>query len=287
MSQGGLTVGVAELEFLRDQANRAAGAEGKAVVIPELSDGVSVAVLHLDGSLSRNTKRRPARVVEFASLSEFPAILEQARIGAVESSHHPEAKPTVYVSRYGVAIIWDDSDSENGRARDRSLYQYSKHDEIESLGPDGIKNYDQRRFLNTLRRDFKLALGELATSLIPAVASMKWQTGQRGTMTVSHGRESMGREIDSEIQSTVGAIPEEVVLHLLLTDDLEIPTRYPVRCLLDIDPAQQTFSLIPAAGEVERAWNFFRNDVAAYLREKAPDYLIVRGERVRVIEESN
>lgn len=280
MSQGGITVGVAELEFLRDQANRAAGAEGKAVVIPELSDDVSIAILHLDGTLSRNIKRPPARVVQFFSLSEFPAVLEQARLGAVESSLNPEAKPTIYVNRLGVSIIWDDSTGETGRARDRSFYINSSHDEIRALGEDGIKNYDQRRFLNTLRRDFKLALGELATTLIPAVASMKWQTGQRGTMTVSHGRESMGREIDSEIQSTVGAIPEEVVLHLLLTDDLEIPSRYPVRCLLDIDAAQQTFSLIPAAGEVDRAWNLFRNDVADYLREKAPDYLIVRGERV-------
>lgn len=257
----GLTVGVQELGFLRDQAVQAAGAKNRVHLIDGFDDEISGIFVDQAGEVREHIKRAPPRRVKLFSLSDFSLALNQA----TEASG---AKPAVYVSRYGVDIIWNDSTGPDGRGRDRTEYIFEPSDENQAIS-DGILNISQKNFVQILRRDLKFALGELATTLIPAVSSIKWSVGSRGSMVVSNGRESMGREIDQEIVSSSGSLPDEIVLNLLLCSDLATPYRYPVRCILEVDATQQNFTLSPMAGEFDKAWGLFVNQVLQDLREQS------------------
>lgn len=65
-----------------------------------------------------------------------------------------------------------------------------------------------------------------------------------------HGRESLGRSVESAVQSTED-LPESVVLECHVWDIW--PSMVSIRCLFVVDAEEQGFSIIPLAGEIERA----------------------------------
>jgi hypothetical protein len=275
MSQGGFTVGVSELEWVRRLSERAASASGKLSILQELSDDFSITYVTADGQVSEKTRRPMARRFLFNSVDQLGASIDLAKSVFESESGGGVVIPAIFVSRSGVLLVWNLSGG-SGRGRDRSVYYVQSHDEFKVFYGD-TENLNQKQFLRLLRVNLKSALGELGNTLIPAISSIRWETGSRGASQVGSGRESMGREINSEIRSLAGEIPDEIVLNLRLSRDPATPGRYPVRCVLQIDSQQQTFSLLPMAGELDRAWSDFEKDLFDIVSDISGDIPVILG----------
>lgn len=275
MSQGGFTVGVSELEWVRGLSERAASASGKLSILQELSDDLSITYVTADGQVSEKTRRPMARRFLFNSVDQLEASIDLAKSVFESESGGEKAIPAIFVTRNGVLIVWNLSGG-SGRGRDRSFYSVVPHDEIDVFDNE-TENISQKKLLRLLRVNLKTALGELGNTLIPAISSIRWENGTRVSSQVGSDRESMGREINSEIRSLAGEIPDEIVLNLRLSRDPATPGRYPVRCVLQIDSSLHSFSLLPMAGELDRAWSDFERNLFDIVSEVAGDIPVILG----------
>jgi len=100
-----------------------------------------------------------------------------------------------------------------------------------------------RELTNVLQRRLK--------ALLRALRALEWESSVKGTDVVERGRESMGRDIKQELQSKAGPIPEEITLTCDVYTDRSVASMAIVRCLIEIDPRAQCFTLEPLTGVIE------------------------------------
>ena len=117
----------------------------------------------------------------------------------------------------------------------------------------GLQGMDQKEFLWVLRRHLWKALGELGSTLIPALKSISFKNGVAGKSLVGQGREAMGREIEQEVLSDRGDIPETIELTISIYKDPVLDFPQKILCDLEVNAASQTFSLVPLSGEFDQA----------------------------------
>lgn len=109
--------------------------------------------------------------------------------------------------------------------------------------------YAQRDFVRILRIDFRGCL-DGAPSLLGLVRNLKFTSGTQAAGEIQHGRESLGRQIESQV-SGAATIPEEVTLFVPVWENHHF--RAGVACALEVMTDSATFRLTPYPMELENA----------------------------------
>ena len=84
---------------------------------------------------------------------------------------------------------------------------------------------------------------------------------------MTRNRESLGKDIRSELRSGAGEIPEQLVLRVRIFKDPALQARRQIVCKLETDPTNGgRFALLPLAEEVDRAIDLEMADLGDLLR---------------------
>ncbi len=110
------------------------------------------------------------------------------------------------------------------------------------------ETFTQQSLIRLFRYELKGIAG--VSELLASVRKIKFRTGQAGVSDIQHGRESMGRELESEVTGA-GDIPEDCVVTCRVFRNAREVKEYPIACYLQIFPEKQTFTFRAAAGELD------------------------------------
>lgn len=112
---------------------------------------------------------------------------------------------------------------------------------------DGIAQAD---LLWTLKSQFRNNVAP--ASFLPNLKQMRFKRDTAGTSDMSPGRESLGRQVMAEIVGATGDFPETVTLTCPMYSNLPTAPMATVECALRVNLEQQTFTLKPIDGELDR-----------------------------------
>lgn len=156
------------------------------------------------------------------------------------------AKPVIWISGESVVLIADDEDR-----RDRVTLKLHKSSQFACLIALAKKpELDQVAMLRTLRIDLPGTAGR--TELIATIRKIKWRTSAGGESNITHGGESLGKQIEAEV-TAAGNIPESLLVSCpVYRNPGEREQSFTVNCDLDILPHEQVFRLCPLPDEIER-----------------------------------
>lgn len=198
--------------------------------------------------------------------------------GEVTSLHAPRRSYRAHSISGLVSMLHDLSESEDaGNIRvfvsDRTVTALLDEDgdRIETIvldlcrtrGFDRLSNYgtaffklDQSELDWILRSEFPSAVDP--STFVNALRKLKFARNSEGTSEVTHGRESMGVQVDQKVSGlSKGDLPEEITLsttvfEMLAADD-ELEEPFQVKCAVRINVEERTFTIRPLEGELKRA----------------------------------
>lgn len=249
------------LELLQKTAVDAAGAQQKAYV-RDIGAIVPDHYLLVAGDQVTLVQRpRPQRWYSLVSLSE---VVPFCAWGVERLSANP--------------VIWFDGDvldipfhpaKDSGPWSDGGSLRVSKTSAFELLErlAETPTKHSQKDFVRVLRMEFQSALGTAANSVIAACRAIRFSESQRGQSTVSNGRQSLGRELESEVVADVGTIPETLEFRLPVYMDPLLQMPATILCDLEVNPLDQTFTLTPFPGQVEAALDKLSDVVRAVVAD--------------------
>jgi len=118
-----------------------------------------------------------------------------------------------------------------------------------------LAEHNQRQnlkdFVRMLRKDFSGIPGAIA--LREAVREIKFTSDGVAEAASTRGRESIARSIKNAVEEKhLSQIPETVTLEIPVWNNPGLRMRYDFRCLVEIDPDDQLFQLVPFPDEVGR-----------------------------------
>lgn len=119
---------------------------------------------------------------------------------------------------------------------------------VRQIARDKMK-FDQKAFIRLLRIELAGTLDPVV--LLEKVRRLRFENGVRTESTIQRSQESLGRSITSKVESD-GDIPEEVALLVPVWKSPGPTDRFPLRCSVEVDPAEGTFRLLPLPDELER-----------------------------------
>ncbi|MEO1063772.1 MAG: hypothetical protein AAFZ07_20330 [Actinomycetota bacterium] len=241
---------VETLEKIQDTAVKASGADGKLQVVDLPGPPGTYALVKPSGHHEVRRAEPGARCHQLRSVEEVGGFVTEAteRLGGVS--------PTVWYDEDGVVVVLDDGPGEHREHRCEVVLDWSPEFRLlRALGGlDGgsPRALSQRELIVTLRTRFAACLDDAGRELIRVLRTIRFSDVSGGNATVETGRESLGRDLESEVRSEAGDIPDEVVLDVRIFDDPALQRRQTVRCLLEINTREVTFELLPYGDEVER-----------------------------------
>ena len=160
------------------------------------------------------------------------------------------SKPVVWYDEAAVVLVIDD----DGHRLEKVTLGLNRSDvftllaEITQATPR--PKYDQKAFVRLLRIDLAGTLDPVV--LLDKVRKIRFENGQSVELASTRQRESMGRTITSQATCAGGDLPEEVTLQVRVYKTLGLRESYPLRCSVEVDPAEGSFRLIPLPDEIER-----------------------------------
>lgn len=113
---------------------------------------------------------------------------------------------------------------------------------------------DHREFMSLLR--FKLCPymdPGAAVRLLESAKIIEFGTNQNGTSVQSRGQTGFGSDVQSQVKSRVGELPDEIVVMIPIYTDEMLSERVPVRLSIEIDPAKKSFEVAPLIDEMSTA----------------------------------
>lgn len=235
------------LKLIQDTAIASSGAKDKVQLVP------------VPGSkIGEFAAVKPNGEFEFCVPTREPVprkhgLLTVGQVGTFVkyATENLDAKPIVWYGTDGVHVVLND-----GKTSLRedvafvSLRRTKAHDYL-IIAAD---NYlPQKQFIRLLRLKLSDCLRDDEGRLIKILRLLNFKEGQTGYGKVEQGRESMGHDIEAEVTSDMGPIPEEITLSVRLYDDVCLQSRFPIRCDIDINAREGLLSLAPMAGALEKA----------------------------------
>lgn len=260
--ESNLSIQCDTLQQILQTAVEAAGSGGKVVTLdlPASERGERYVLIDKDGKHEFVTPNPPPRKHSLGNLeqvTEFVAYVKDTF----------DANPVVWHNDAGVAVIIDDS--VGSQRRDRATLRYEKTPEFRLLekwaADKGSQAFTQKQLVLLLRVELSDVATESSSDLLAKAKAMSGITSSAARGKVDHGRESLGRDIEAEVSSEIGDIPEVVEFSVrLLTDPLR-RVRYPIKCAVDIDPQTLNTRLIPRPADVRDALQSEADEIAMYL----------------------
>lgn len=159
-----------------------------------------------------------------------------------------KARPVVFCGRGDITAILD----ENAGRRERLVMELPMSGEFEKLKElERRSPMQQKQFVSTLRIS-------LAGSVDPAVVStfrdLKFSKSDNGESNIGNSAQTVGRKVQMEIAGGGKPIPDEIeVTPFVYRDLVDESLRQKIRCAIDVNLDDATFTLVPLAGELERA----------------------------------
>lgn len=174
-------------------------------------------------------------------------------------------QPVVYHSEDGVRLLLDDSDR-----RDVVTFRLTTSEPFNALfklasgGENGVTLFQPRSLWRLLRTTF--ADCSIDSALLRNLQKLKWRSGQETRQEFSQGRESIGKDIEAELQSDV-AFPESITPMVRVYNELGEDEEWPVRCLFEVDALEQRILFGPFAGELDRASQLHQGSIRQRLEQ--------------------
>ncbi len=258
------------LELIQETAQKAAGAAGKVQILDLPKEPKHVyGVVEADGKLHR---------IEAAPHPRQHKLLSVHQVGdfVAEITQRLTVKPTVWYSPAAVAIVLDDTVDLNtaGVASCPLVYtpQFVLLRKLETM-----TSLAQKPFVRMLRKDlFDCLESDVAQQLLRSVRSLNFKEAMSGHARIDQGRESLGREIEAEVTSTIGPLPEYVTLDVRVFTDPALILRRPVKCALEVDAGEQWLALTPMPLELDNALQSEMEHLEGML-EQATDVPVIYG----------
>jgi len=186
----------------------------------------------------------------------------------------PAAKQAVFVGQTGIIAILD----EEGDRRDRVSMPLTMTNPYLNLVKcqTGGMTKPQDDFIDFLRID-------LAGCVMPDVVSLfrqlKFTNNSSGDATYETGRQQVSRSVLREIVGNGKEIPDEIVVKVAVYEELWGDSlQWPVSCAVAIDFDKGKFTLIPLAGQLNKARIMTQENIADTIAMGLPEALVVCGE---------
>lgn len=249
------------LKTIQESAVKAAGATGKAQVVhPLAAEPRSVyGLVKADGSFQRLVSEPPPRAHRLGSLREVPGFVEHCRDGLGTA-------PAVWYSTDGVTVVIDDRPtSQRDSIASLRFTETDAFDFLANRAKGTILN--QKSLLQLVRRTLWDCFPDeqFREGLIRCLRSLTFVNATSGHGEIETGRASYGRDVKGQTESVGGDLRnyERIALSVRLFADPSLTVRRTIRCLIEDDPIEHTFQLVPLAGEIERA----RDEEAEHISE--------------------
>lgn len=173
----------------------------------------------------------------------------------------------VFCGRGDLVAVLDDG----GDRRDMVRMELRKAEQFLTLERlrDEHDEMTQREFVSRLRVDLAGALVD--PLIVNTFRHLKFSKLDDGQHKLDHGKEALSREIHQEMVADGVPIPEELWCALCVYRDLVEPAddlRKTVRCAIELNLLDASFTLIPLAGELETAERETDEWIAGRLRRE-------------------
>jgi hypothetical protein len=154
---------------------------------------------------------------------------------------------------------------ERGHRQDRIIMPLKTCESYHFI-KDGVR-VTQQEFVFKLRT---LYSGNYSPdTLLPTIRSLKLKKTASGTARVEHGSETVDHEIEAMIRGENGDIPDEITLNTPVYKQIAMATpneKQVIRCALQPNVEDKTFTIQPLEGEVIRAAKGARDRIVMALK---------------------
>lgn len=221
------------------QAHKSMTAAGR-VGILELPGCREKRVIDAGGRLEAYMPDFPRRNHVLHSVAEIGPLRELFADGRI----------VVWVGREAVTVILNDQDYRD----DRVVCPFEYTDEFALLSGLREQEFGQKALIRLLRCDLAAAATESSQQLLQVVKVISTKV-----LATGHGnfaeknRSSMGKDIEAEVVSDRGDIPDLVRFRTRVFKDPALLREYEFTCQVEIEPQTQTFMLLPNMREIEQA----------------------------------
>ena len=256
------------MELFKDQVAGAAGAKGKVELLDVPGDPRHYMIVSADGTHTIAEKSPPPRV---HSLDTIDAVIEYVTWAETNLT----GDPTVWFDGETIRVILDDADDSQRINRVSCELAYTPTwKKIDWLGEQWLA---QKAFVRLLRITLADAATESSQQLLRVARVLAFSNSSAGHGKVEHGRQSLGLDIEEEVKSEAGEIPDEITLNVRIFDDPRTTRRFEIRLAVDINAREGTFNLCPVPGSVEEALEDQVNTIGGWLDHELPDVAVFRG----------
>lgn len=221
----------------------------KPYLLAECSGGRE-ATYAIGGKVTTELKKIAPRTHHVNSLDDLIA-------SAIKLSTGPDAV-VWYNEQHVVAILNDDE------FRDDMITFTLQYTEVFKRVANLKESFDQKRFVRLLRIELAGTLPPI--TLLNPVRKVKFENGLIVKGEVSRQRESMSRELKSEVTTDGADLPEGVSLQVKILKNFGEDIELPVKCSVEVDPSEGTFWLLPLPDEIQRVQNWVLADIGERLK---------------------
>lgn len=255
---------VESLKLIQETAAKAAGIDVKNrfCVRETLPDKTKWAFIDKDGMAELRDVSQPARNHKLLSVQEVVGFA----LHAIQNTGL-SAKPIVWIGPERISVTLDD----RRLFGDRAVYEFRQTPEWSLLKKlsDHCDGMDQKSFLKLLRIQLAESFAD-ENQRLQLVRGLRKVRGQQQS-AIGQGSGSFDATLTADGEAEW---PEHVDLDLRVIDDLALTIRYPVRCVLDVEPSPPRFLLTPLAAHLARAETSARELVSDVIRHSLKDSTI-------------
>jgi len=219
-----------------------------------------------DGLLERKTAETGPRDYTMYRVKDFVAAVGRLVGG----------KRLVCVGKCGVVGIMD----EERDRRDRVTMPLTYTGPFAALSNIHRESRSQDSFIDFLRIDLA---GCVEPDVVSLFRQLKFNNNSSGETNIEVGRQQMTRSVLKEMIANGTEIPDEIVLKVLVYEELwgdvqHLSLAWPVTCAVVIDFDKGKFTLMPLAGQLNKARIMTQENLADTIAAGLPEALVVCGE---------
>lgn len=173
----------------------------------------------------------------------------------------PVSGPTVWYSPERVVLVIDDE----GNRIDRTTLDLTKSEMflvIESLR--GGKWMGIKDFIRLIRNRLSGCIPD--SELLDIVSDIRFENGSAVSAKITRQSESLGKELNSRVQTTV-EMPDSVWVEVPVYKTPGEGHPYRVRCMVEVDASAGLLLLQPAPDEIDRVVDLAMGSIAERLHE--------------------
>lgn len=250
------------LQLLLDTGKEAAGAAQKVAVIPLPNEPKGVyGLIKADGSFEVRTAAAGPRSHKLLRLDQVPDFVKNI-------TEKFKAVPTVWHCPDGVVILMNDGSMESDlQSRCCLPFKFTEQfAELQScsksqrwMDPRSFATWIRTKLMNVMRG---------ADDLLMLLSKMKGSDGKTFNATNTKSRESIGLEVDAEMDSALGDLPDLILFDVRVYDDPSIVRKVQVTCALECNPRDFALRIEPTAGQLQDAIDKEMNSIGDLLAQE-------------------